>query len=39
MDYERNKYGYNTTKKNSGRNRRDIATGEEGHGTTNQEKR
>jgi hypothetical protein len=30
------KYGYITIKKNRGCIRRDPATGEEGHGTTNQ---
>jgi len=34
INLERNKYGYSTIKKNSGCNRRDPATGEEGHGTT-----
>ena len=39
MNLERNNYGHNTIEKNSRRSGRDPETGEEGHGTTNQEKK
>jgi len=39
IDLERNNYGHNTIEKNSRRYRRDPETGEEGHGTTNQERK